>query len=168
MISGPIPQYLFFPAFLLLMAWAAYCDFARMEIPNRIPLAIAGIYFVHVFLTPVPVAPLGGFLTAAGLFIGGALLFHFGAMGGGDVKLMAAVGLWAGPDLIFGFLVIVGFAGGLLALVACTPLRFILGHAAANLTPRGGGAVSLPKGALPYGLAIAAGGVFVAVTRLAP
>ena len=52
--------------------------------------------------------------------IAGALfffLFVIGAMGGGDLKLMAAVGAWAGSEHVIPVLVATGLAGGLLAVV---------------------------------------------------
>lgn len=55
---------------------------------------------------------LAGMLTAGGIFF---LLFLLGGMGGGDVKLMAAVGAWVGFDQVPIFLMVSALAGGLLA-----------------------------------------------------
>jgi len=54
-----------------------------------------------------------------GLLIGGGLflvLFVVGGMGGGDVKLMAAVGAWAGQSHIAVILIATAISGGILAL----------------------------------------------------
>ena len=54
----------------------------------------------------------------AGLVLGGGLflvLFLLGAMGGGDVKLMAAVSAWAGPSQVIAISIVSGIAGGILA-----------------------------------------------------
>ncbi len=166
MIPGFTLQYPLLFAFLLLMMGAVYSDITRMEIPNGVSASVAVLYIVFAVFSPAAGTPMAAVLTAAGLFAGGAILFYLGAMGGGDVKLMAAIGLWSGPSLLAGFLVVVGLVGGLLAVIACTPLRFLLGHAAGGFSRRSG-AMSLPRGGLPYGLAIAVGGVFVAVLRLA-
>src|SRR5215469_17425209 len=59
----------------------------------------------------------GGF---AGLLIAAVpffLLFVIGAMGGGDVKLMACVGAWAGGVHIVSVMITAALAGGLLALL---------------------------------------------------
>ena len=56
-----------------------------------------------------------GLLIAGGLFL---ILFVLGAMGGGDLKLMAAVGAWAGNTFVLILLIAVGLAGGVLALVS--------------------------------------------------
>jgi prepilin peptidase CpaA len=56
-----------------------------------------------------------------GLFIAGLLffvLFVIGAMGGGDTKLMAAVGAWSGDKHVFTVLLAATLAGGVLAIIA--------------------------------------------------
>lgn len=55
---------------------------------------------------------LAGMLFAGGIFF---LLFLLGGMGGGDVKLMAAVGAWVGLAQVGILLVVSAIAGGLLA-----------------------------------------------------
>ena len=55
-----------------------------------------------------------GMLVAGGIFFG---LFVMGAMGGGDMKLMAAVGAWVGSERVVTILLGAAFAGGFLALV---------------------------------------------------
>ncbi len=55
-----------------------------------------------------------GVLGAGGLFY---LLFLAGGMGGGDVKLMGAVGAWAGAGETIALLIATALAGGILALI---------------------------------------------------
>jgi prepilin peptidase CpaA len=55
---------------------------------------------------------LAGTLLAGGIFF---LLFLLGGMGGGDVKLMAAVGAWAGLAQGVNVLIVSAIAGGFLA-----------------------------------------------------
>ena len=155
---------LVFP-FAGLLVWAAIGDLATLTIPNRIPLSIVSLYFIYAFFAPTDLDLAGSFITGAAIFLVGIVLFATGGMGGGDVKLMAAVGLWAGPEFIIGFLIVTGVAGGLLALVACTPLRSVAARAQLVLIP---GFVPAPqlKGKIPYGLAIAAGGLYVAIRML--
>ena len=54
-----------------------------------------------------------GLSLAGGLFF---VLLVIGAMGGGDVKLMASVGAWAGSAQVLSVLVAAALAGGLLAI----------------------------------------------------
>jgi prepilin peptidase CpaA len=55
-----------------------------------------------------------GMLVAGGLFL---ILLIMGAMGGGDMKLMAAVGAWVGSAQVVAILLTAALAGGLLAVV---------------------------------------------------
>jgi prepilin peptidase CpaA len=55
-----------------------------------------------------------GMLAAGGIFL---ILFVVGAMGGGDMKLMASIGAWVGSDQVATILLVAAMAGGLLALV---------------------------------------------------
>lgn len=55
-----------------------------------------------------------GMLVAGGFFL---VLFVMGAMGGGDLKLMASVGAWVGREQVITILLAAAFAGGFLAVV---------------------------------------------------
>ena len=64
----------------------------------------------------------------------GVLLFIPGWFGGGDAKLMAAIGLWIGPDNLLPYMLYVALAGGLIAAAffsaRSVPLpRVLLGEA---------------------------------------
>src|SRR3546814_1397676 len=53
----------------------------------------------------------------------GILAFARGWFGGGDVKMLAAVSLWAGPAHLSLLLLVTALAGGLLSLIIlCRPL----------------------------------------------
>jgi prepilin peptidase CpaA len=54
-----------------------------------------------------------GLLVAGGIFL---ILFVMGAMGGGDLKLMACVGAWAGSAHVIAILLAAALAGGVLAI----------------------------------------------------
>ena len=54
-----------------------------------------------------------GMLVSGGLFL---LLFVLGAMGGGDMKLMAAVGAWVGSTQVLTLILAAAIAGGVLAV----------------------------------------------------
>ncbi|MHA1598564.1 MAG: A24 family peptidase [Alphaproteobacteria bacterium] len=151
--------------FLTLLAFAALGDIATYKIPNRITLAIAALYPVYVLASPVTVDWLSG-LMVGGVVLGvGFTLFAFKVFGGGDIKMMAATSLWAGPVLIADFLIITALAGGLISLFWISPLRPGLALA----VDRFNGQVkssTLSATMIPYGLAVAVGGVGVAINLL--
>jgi prepilin peptidase CpaA len=153
---------LFAFAFLVLVVAAAVSDFREYTIPNVISLAIVGAYPFFVFTNPAEVPWVTSVLLAFAALFAGTVLFTFGKLGGGDVKLLAACALWAGPALMIEFLVVTALVGGAMALLLLSPIARGLSVAADTA-----GYVKvrdfLNADVLPYGIAIAAGGAFVAV-----
>ncbi len=98
---------------------AAFTDLRSRTIPNGLVLALAALGLARIALSVAETGavPSGDLLVAVAVFAAGALAFHLGALGGGDVKLMAAGALWTGAALADEFLMITLLAGGVLALV---------------------------------------------------
>lgn len=148
-------------AFAGLLVWAAWSDLRDYIIPNRICLAIAALYPAHIAATgAIEIVP-GGLIAAAVTFIAGFAVFVFRIAGGGDVKLMTVVALWAGPTRIVEFLVMTALAGGLLA--AFLAARAWRQHA--ESMPDGSAGLRLlaiRDTKVPYGAAIALGGLYIA------
>jgi len=151
--------------FLGLLAMAALSDVGSYRIPNRITLALAAFYPIHVLASPTPVDWIGGLMVGGVILATGFALFALKCLGGGDVKMLAAVALWAGPYHIADFLIFSALAGGLMALFWMSPLRHGLALAFDRFGGGGAGGALLGV-ALPYGLAIAVGGVVVAINIL--
>lgn len=151
--------------FAAALVWAAGSDLLRLRIPNPAVLAIAALYPLYALSAPEPVDWPGALAVAGVVLAVGFALFASRILGGGDAKLLAAVALWAGPSQIVALLLSTAVIGGLLAMVASTPLRLLLPYvaAAARLDADAG---QLFKTQIPYGVAIAAGGLVVAA-RLA-
>jgi prepilin peptidase CpaA len=157
--------------FALLLLTAAWQDFRTMVIPDGLSLGIVGVFALWA-LAGCAGDTLSlwsaGFAVACavGVFLVGAIAFAAGMLGGGDVKLLAASSLFAGPALMLDFITVVVLAGGLLgiAILAGAPI----GTAAPAAAPTGEGALRARlRGNLPYGPAIAAGGLWLAAV-LAP
>lgn len=146
---------------------AALWDARHYRIPNLLPLVLLGAFLPVALLAPQPVDWLAHLGAGAAVFAGGAVLFALRWMGGGDVKLAAAVALWAGP-LALHFLAAMAVIGGLLALALLVLRKMVAGVVAmAADRPQ---EVTLPRLLLqgegvPYGLAIAGAGLVLA-TRL--
>ena len=98
---------------LLFTALTGFVDYRSGQIPNRLVAlgALIGLlthFSVHFALIRQPGQALGELLGGAAVNIGVGvlacsvvplLLYRVNAMGGGDVKLLASVGVWAGPIL---------------------------------------------------------------------
>jgi prepilin peptidase CpaA len=103
-------------AVIALGAAAAAMDMATRRIPNALTLGAA---FVAIAFAAVTSGASGIGWGLAGWAVGVLLflpLFALRAMGGGDVKLLAAFGAWLGPSLVFWVAVYGAIAGGLLAV----------------------------------------------------
>ena len=144
----------------LPVAYAAYRDLREFRIPNACPLALLALYPLHVWLAPAPVDIAMGATAAAVMFAVTFAFYVLDRFGGGDVKLLTALALWAGPALLADLVVYTTLAGGALAIVYISRAKLL-----AALTPdRSGDAAARERalaGRLPYGLAVAAGGLAV-------
>ena len=108
-----------FHALLLLIGLtvASVLDVTRRRVPNWLCVGIATCGVLARLLLSGPTACGWGVLgTAVGLLL---LLLPFarGWVGGGDVKLLAAVGAWLGPTLVLVSAVLAAAVAGLIALV---------------------------------------------------
>ncbi|HUG46514.1 MAG TPA: prepilin peptidase [Sphingomicrobium sp.] len=134
-----------------LLVVAAVIDVRSFTISNKLNLAVAML--APAFWWSSGLAPSGAAIqigVAAGVFALLATAFYIGMMGGGDVKLAAALALWFPPQATLHFLVWMSVAGGVLTL-------FVL--AAHKLRSRPGS----PE--VPYGVAIAIGGLAILAQR---
>ena len=146
-------------AFAALLLWAAGEDFHRLTIPNWVSLSMIGLYPIHVLASPVPVNWPMAAAIASVTFAVGFFLFALKMVGGGDVKLLTATSLWADPALFPSFILLTTIAGGVIGL-AILLRRRRMAPAAADSDHSAGPAV------MPYGVAIAVGGLMVALTLL--
>ena len=136
----------------LLLVVAAVIDVRTFTISNRLNLAVALAAPLYWWSAPLPLWPDVGLQVAiaAGVFALLAAAFYAGMMGGGDVKLAAALALWFSPLSTLRFLIFMSIAGGLLTLVVVGLHR---------LRKKSG------KPQVPYGVAIAVGGLIILIQR---
>jgi len=88
------------------------------------------------------------------------VLFGRGILGGGDVKLLAAVGVWIGPDDLLAYLVAVSLLGGVLALAVMAAGRLKRRWPALAAVPWLGQGRPGTQ-AIPYGIAIGLAGLLL-------
>ena len=108
-------------AFPVLLVVAGWQDLRTLRIPNRLPLAILGLYVIwaagNIALGELPANTIGfAIATALVVFAVGTAGFASGALGGGDAKPLAASSLFAGPGHILDFLTVTAIAGGVLGV----------------------------------------------------
>lgn len=154
-----------FHTFLLILAAApvlvaAITDLQEFRIPNEASLLLLVLYPVHIWLAPVPIDVIGGFLVAACIFAITLTLHMFDKFGGGDVKFLSVLGLWAGPSFAVDLILTTALAGGILAVVFMSRAGFMI---ASHLDQPGEtkARASLLSARLPYGVAIGCGGLAV-------
>jgi prepilin peptidase CpaA len=139
--------HLLLAALALLLLIAAATDLRARVIGNWLNLAIALLAPAYWFATGLAPWPDMALQLALGLgvFAAFAALFALGWMGGGDVKLLAALALWLPAFLVFKLLVLMSLIGGVLtvAYVAVHRLR------------------KLGQPEIPYGVAISAAALCV-------
>ena len=179
---GPMSYYSVLPMLplLALLTWAAVQDLRTRRIRNWLTLSLAwsgligSVALAGRGLTVSPTESLSGILAGFALPF---VLFALGALGGGDVKLLAGVGAWVGPVnvlLVFVVAALVGLVivvaqsvaqGRLVTLFRNSAVLLInlwhwsdLGSAHVAETGRGSRSVDRP---LPYAVPVLAATVLV-------
>lgn len=168
------------PLFVLVLG-ALWSDVRSHRIPNRLVLCGAGLGLLlnsvlpqgYGFISSLPGA-LGFWKSLGGLGLGFAILlplYMLRAMAAGDVKLMAMIGAFLGPNAIIGTILTTFIAGGVLTLMVVLrkgALGLLIGNLQTMLTGsfiKGAFLHQMPTvdaapvsaGKLPYGVAIALG-----------
>lgn len=146
--------------FVVLVVWGMLSDLASLTIPDTVSIGLVVGFLLAAWLAGAPLLIVGKHLgVGAGIFAIGALLFFVGAFGGGDVKMLAAVAVWAGWPMVITLGVWVALLGGLLAVGMLVFRRIPLPTGAndlawvARLHRRDGG--------IPYGVAIGIGALLL-------
>ena len=139
-------------ALAVILVVAAVIDVRTFTISNRLNMVVALLAPVFWWSIGMPLWPdiaihVG---VAVAVFVLLSIAFFMGMMGGGDVKLAAALALWFSPPATLRFLVFMSIAGGLLTLVVLVIHKVRSGE-------------GRPK--VPYGVAIAIGGLMILAQR---
>ena len=150
-LTAEAPQWL---ALILvaLLAIAAIEDAVRLRISNYISSAILAGAIAAALIAGAELSLWQNVAVFVGLLVVGTPIFAFGVMGGGDIKLLAATGLWFDFSGALLMIISVFIAGGLLALVLLAVRLMKWSDATRERI------VMLRKrGGIPYGVAIAGG-----------
>ncbi len=137
-----------------VLAWMAVSDFSQMRIPNRLVLAMLGVFALSapVFLSLDEA--LWRMALAAAVFAVGFAAFIAGIFAGGDVKALAALQLFIPfgrePQSLYMLTFSAAMLTGILLMVL---LRRIAGHPDSPFV-----SLSVARG-FPMGISIAMGGL---------
>lgn len=152
-LAAEAPQWLALLLTLLLVGAAAE-DAVRLRISNVTVLLVIGGAIAAAIVAGPEFRLWQNLAVFAGVLAAGTPLFAAGKLGGGDVKLFAAAGLWFDLLGAAGLLLAVALSGGVLALLI---LLARMPNWSEDARRR---VVALrPGGGIPYGVAIAAGTV---------
>ena len=103
--------------FVACLCYAMWSDAVTFKIPNVVSIILIVTFaaFAVLQLDVVTTAQHAG--VALAVFVVAFLFYALGWMGAGDVKLIGAVSLWAGPGVIASFLIVMAMLGAGVAIV---------------------------------------------------
>ena len=166
-MSWIVPTALFLE--ILLLLYVATMDIATRMIRNEICLALALLGIVSQLASPMQVAQ--SLIIATILLLLLLVIYQWGRIGGGDVKLLVALAIGLPPTGVIQLLTVTALAGGVLAL-AHLMMRLL---PYPRLAPVGSSLVrrvyaierwrNLRHAPLPYGVAIACGGIWTVFSK---
>src|SRR6185437_5568048 len=154
---------------ILLLLYVATIDIATRLIRNEICLALALLGIAGQFSSPMQIAQ--SLIVAAILFLLLFVIYQRGSIGGGDVKLLVALAIGLPLVGVVQLLTITALAGGVLALV-----HLMMRHLPYPRPAPAGASLArrvyaverwrhLRRAPLPYGVAIASGGIWTVFSR---
>jgi len=104
--------------FFAILAGAAIYDYKTFTIPHGFTYAVMAVFVVAAISTGLSLPAWGWhFLSGVIAFIAALILFIAGLMGGGDVKLFGAIGLWWLPAGLPGLIFCVTICGAALSIL---------------------------------------------------
>lgn len=136
----------------LLVVGAALQDTRRLKISNLFPIGVIGCFVVWVALIGIHITLWENLVAFILTLAAGLVLFSRNWLGGGDVKLLAAVALWFNLANIGHMLCYIAVSGMFLTLAFIFVRRMLPAY-------YGNWVALRRRGPIPYGIAIAAGAV---------
>jgi prepilin peptidase CpaA len=135
-------------------------DLLTMTIPNRLSAALALGYFVVALLAGATMQEIALHAACgAAILVFTFVLFTLGWIGGGDAKLAAATALWLGWTPLADYGLVSALAGGALTVGILVARRIALPGFLASQTWIA--RLHNAKSGIPYGIALALGGMVV-------
>jgi len=153
-MHGALLTYGLLAALAIALAVAAVTDIQRRQIDNWLTGAIALGAPLFWWACGLGVGGIGGqLLSAAICFLVLWAMFVMRLMGGGDVKLLAALALWIKPAWFLNLVMTMAVLGGVLSVALAV---WHLAHRRHD------------RLSVPYGIAISGAGLWILVSRYLP
>jgi len=139
---------------------AAINDAWSYRIPNYMCGLLLALFPLFVVTAPREVDWHQNLAVFGLVAVSGFAMFLGNLAGAGDIKLLSVSSLWAGPHLIAVLLVVTAIAGGVESIIMAI-VTYRRHRLTAQKETAGGGEekLSLAKIPIPYGIAIAMGGL---------
>lgn len=153
-------EFLSLAVYAYCICYAVASDVRELKIPNWVPIAMAIGFIPYIAFSWDEIDFAMRFFVVALMFFVGLFLFYKGWLGGGDVKLLAAVSLWIGPEHIFLFIILMSLIGLILALVLILLRQYVLRKGLLNRAQVPQPVAKwIQEGVCPYGVAIGFAGL---------
>ncbi|MBQ7198599.1 MAG: prepilin peptidase, partial [Selenomonadaceae bacterium] len=113
----PAPKFFYVAAAIFILSMIIFTDFEQYVIFDKMLLPFALIGGVEIFHLNLPfVERLIAAIIGGGIFLLLAILSR-GGIGGGDIKLVAVLGMWLGIEKLLNVIIIAAIAGGIVAVI---------------------------------------------------
>ena len=155
-------QIVFLIAFVGLVGAGAVTDVCSRRIPNQVSLAVALVWVMYALTDNT--GWLGGLIAAVIVLAVGIVVYAFGFVGGGDIKLLTAVSLWAGTELALPMIATVAIAGAIVSIAVWIHSHGISCFSFQLLQPKAD--THAEQLYTPYAVAILPGAIFIAVFKI--
>ncbi len=144
------------------LCYGCISDIKSLKIPNSVSGVVLVLFFVNYWLMDPQESIKQHIAVGGGAFVLTFALYALGYMGAGDVKLISALMLWAGPKDGLTFLVIMTMVGGLLAaLLLIARKSMALWPSTYHYIPSRRLKSWAKLGIFPYGIAICTAGLIL-------
>jgi len=144
------------------LIYAAVSDARSLTIPNWLCGGIALAFLPAAWMAGQSGVDMAQhYALGVAFLVAGALIFAAGIMGGGDVKLLAAIAPWLDFELVGRFLILVALIGGGVALCVLAVRRLPFLASVRSGIPWLADDEPGASQAVPYGIAIAMAALWV-------